>query len=137
MAMVDVDDEEKAQDRATRATPQFKEALRIISPARQHQADCESDVVGALMSIDFSRGIHSRRSPAEKRKLLQRLAKTLHRAVDLADRLEIRDWWWDFPMDLIPERIGDVKTCRRRCPAGSVLGNLWAANQCFGACAEG
>jgi hypothetical protein len=122
--MVDIDDEEKAfieaarvaKDRALRATPQFKEALKIISPARQHRPDCETDIADALMSIEFSHSMYARRSPAEKRELLQKLAKTLRGAVNLVDQLDARDWW-DLPGDLIPERLGDLKTCLKEIEA--------------------
>jgi hypothetical protein len=87
-----------------RATWQFKRALEIISPEAQHRADCERDIVEALMSVERWRGIKSsRRTPAELRKLLQKLAKTLRVAIDLADQLE--------PYDLL-----DFGNRRRRQP---------------------
>ena len=75
-----------------RATWQFERALEIISPEPQHRADCELNIVEALMSVERWREINSsRRSPAELRKLLQKLAKTLRVAIDLADQLGQRD----------------------------------------------
>ena len=81
------DDWDRAVVAKYRATWQFKQALKIISPVPQHRADCETDIVGALVWVETFRGVYSRRSPAELRKLLQKLTKTLHGAVNLADQL--------------------------------------------------
>jgi hypothetical protein len=102
-----------------RATWQFKAAVKIISPAPQRRADCERDIVEALMSIEVWRDINLRRTPAEKRKLLQKLAKTLRVAIDLADQLGPWDIW-DLPisfLDIPP--IEDLKSHLKQIEAAS------------------
>jgi hypothetical protein len=100
--------------------------LKIISPAPRRQADCEGDIIGALMLIELYRKINSRRSPAELRKLFQKLAKTLNGAVDLANQLGPFDWWNLHRSDAIPrigdspwrkQIIGDLENCLREVEA--------------------
>jgi hypothetical protein len=86
-----------------RATWQFKAALEIISPASQHRASCERDIIEALMSIEAWRKISSTRSPTEQRKLLLKLAKTLRAGISLAHQIGPWDLWdWD------PRRYGEL-----------------------------
>ena len=90
-----------------RATWQFKAAMKIIAPASQRRAECGTDIIKALSWIETIREVHStRRTPAELSKHLQKLAKTLRVAVDLADQLGPFDLW-PLPIDLdaMPSRI--------------------------------
>jgi len=92
-----------------RVTGQFKRALEIISPAPQQRADCERDIVEALMAMELWDEINARRTPAEQRKHLQKLAKTLRAAIDLADQLGPYDLWWDEPEHLFWSRMRDLE----------------------------
>jgi hypothetical protein len=104
-----------------RATWQFKAALEIISPALQDRASCESDIIEALKSVEVWREINSRRTPAEQRKLLQRLAKALRAAIKIADQLGPWDLW-DLPIqhsDIAPARAENLKSSLKEIEAAA------------------
>ena len=70
-----------------RATRQFKRAWKIIEPDPQRRAQCEHELVFALIAVGRFREIDkSGPTLAEQRKLLQKLAKTLRVAIDLGVR---------------------------------------------------
>jgi hypothetical protein len=95
-----------------RATWQFKAALEIISPASQFRASCEIDIIEALKTVEVWRKINSRRTPAEQKTLLQRLAKALRAAIKIADQLGPWDLW-DLPIqhsNVVLPRAEDLKS---------------------------
>jgi hypothetical protein len=68
-----------------RATWQFKGALKIISPDSRRRVECEHDLVFALAVIERCAQLDkSGPTSSEQRKRLQKLAKTLRVAIDLA-----------------------------------------------------
>jgi hypothetical protein len=101
-------DEKAAVVAKYRATPRFKQALQIIAPDSSRQAECESDLVGALRLIEAGAKIDkSGLTPAKRGKLFQELTKTLQRAIDLATRARYEEYTprrtpWD-------SRIDDLK----------------------------
>lgn len=81
------DDQEPAIVAKYRATWQFKEALKIIEPDRERRRECEHQVAVALFGVEVAAKIDKGklvRTPAQYKKNLRQLAKTLHRAIDLA-----------------------------------------------------
>jgi len=68
-----------------RATTRFKQALKIIASDPERRAECECDLIEAFRLVEAAARVEkSERAPAEQRKLLQQLAKTLRRAIRLA-----------------------------------------------------
>ena len=63
-----------------RATHRFKEAWKIISPKPEHRAECEYDLVRALLTIPVAVGL-DKSKPAENKKNLRRDAKKLRAAI--------------------------------------------------------
>jgi hypothetical protein len=98
-------DEKTAVVAKYRATPRFKQALKIIAPDASRRAECERGLVEALRTIeDAARVEKSEQAAAEQRKLLQQLAKTLRRAIKLAGQARREEYKprptpWDSRID--------------------------------------
>jgi len=73
-------DEEAVIVAQHRATDRFKEAWKIISPKPEHRAECEYDLVRALLTIPVAVGL-DKSKPAENKKNLRRDAKKLRAAI--------------------------------------------------------
>jgi hypothetical protein len=69
-----------------RVTTQFEDALKIIAPAPERRAECERDVASALWGAEVATKLKSVRTPAQHKEDLQKLAKTLRTAVNLAPK---------------------------------------------------
>lgn len=83
MAMVGSNDEatiETAIVAKYRATPQFKRAWKIISPRPEYSAECEREIVYAILSVLVTRSTTEPR-PAEEKKKLGKGAKKLRAAI--------------------------------------------------------
>jgi len=69
------------------ATWRFKEALKIIKPDPERQRECEHQVAAVLWGVEVAAKIDKAKSvptPAQYKRDLQKLAKTLQGAIDLA-----------------------------------------------------
>jgi hypothetical protein len=69
------------------ATWRFKEALKIIKPAPERQRECEDQVAAVLWGVEVASKIDKAKSvptPAQYKRDLQKLAKALQGAIDLA-----------------------------------------------------
>ena len=69
------------------ATWRFKEALKIIKPDPERQRECEHQVAAVLWGVEVAAKIDKAKSvptPAQYKRDLQKLAKTLQDAIDLA-----------------------------------------------------
>jgi hypothetical protein len=110
MAMVGTDDEatiETAIVAKYRASPQFKRAWKIISPRPEHSAECEREIVYAILSILVATKADAddRIPPAEEKKKLGKGAKKLRAAIpfvpsdslaeDLKDEAKFMEEWAD------------------------------------------
>jgi len=78
-----------------RATTPFKRAWKIISPKAECAADCERRLAHALWfvrrMIDDEK---SKQSVANRKKLIEKLAKTLRTAIDITNQLgRVNDPW--------------------------------------------
>jgi len=68
-------DEEAVIVAQHRATDRFKEAWKIISPKPEHRAECEYDLVRALLTIPVAVGL-DKSKPAENKKTFAEMQRS-------------------------------------------------------------